>query len=60
MTVMIIEFIRGSILHDVAQVHDGNDVAHIANDIQIVRNEEITQPQSVLQFLEEIENLRSD
>ena len=47
-------------LDDLAEVHDGDPVAHVADDREVVRDEEVGEPQLVLQVGEQVEDLRLD
>ena len=44
--------------HDVAEVHHGHAIADVANDREIVGDEQITQAELLLKVLQEIQNLR--
>ena len=47
-------------LHDLAQVHDGDTVGDVADERQVVRNEEVGQAEVSLQRLEQVDDLRAD
>ena len=50
----------GAVLHQVAEVHDAYGIGNVLNNGQVVRNEEITQISLLLQFLEQVDDLRLD
>ena len=52
--------VTGSGLDDLAQVHDVDPVRHVANDIEVVRDEEVGDPELVLQVSEQVEDLGLD
>jgi hypothetical protein len=54
------EFLRGCILHDVTEIHDGDPVTDVAHDMEVVGNEKITEPKTVLEILEQVDDLRLD
>jgi hypothetical protein len=41
---MIEDFVRRSLLHSNAILHDEDAVTHVVNNAQIVRNEQVTDP----------------
>ena len=43
-----------------AQIHDRHGVAQIADDVQVMRNEKIAQTETLLEFLQEIDDLSLD
>jgi hypothetical protein len=45
---MLVEIVHRRHFHDPAEVHDGNPVAHVADDREIVRDEEVGEPQLTL------------
>src|SRR5260221_275814 len=47
-------------LDDLAEVHDRDAVADVANDRQVVSDEEVRELELVLQLLEEVDDLRLD
>ena len=47
-------------LHDFAQIHHDNPVAHVSHHVEIVRNEQVGQAECVLQGPEQIEHLGLD
>jgi len=51
------EFRRGCCLDNFAQVHDGDAVAHLANNGQIVRDEKISEAQAFAQVLQQQQHL---
>ena len=57
---MLVEIVDRRHLHDPAEVHHRNAVAHVADDREIVRDEEVGEPQLALQVGEQIEDLRPD
>src|SRR6266513_199703 len=46
--------------HDLPEVHDGDPVADVLHDRQVVRDEQVRQPELLLQLLQEVEHLRLD
>ena len=53
----LVELGRRSLLDDLAEVHDGDAVAHVADDAEIVRDEDVGQPAPLLQIPQEVEHL---
>jgi hypothetical protein len=51
------KLIGRGIFHDLAQVHHGNDVADIADHVEIMGDEEITETQPFLKVFEEVQDL---
>src|SRR6266581_4503518 len=49
-----------ALFHHLAMLHDHDPVAERADDLEVVRDEEIAQPLLVLEFPEEIDDLRLD
>ena len=47
-------------LHDPSDVHHRHAVADVLHNAKVVRNEEVGQPQIVLQVFEEVEDLGLD
>ena len=47
-------------LDELAAVHDGDAVAHRADDGEVVRDEQVGEPEVVLQVLQQVEDLRLD
>ena len=45
-------------LDDLAQVHDHHPVGDVADDVQVVRDEHVRQPEVLLQVLQQVEDLR--
>ena len=53
--------LRGrTMLDDLAEVHDRDPVAHVADDAEVVGDEDVGQPVPLLQVLQEVEHLRLD
>ena len=48
------------LLDDLAEVHDDDAPAHVADDAEVVRDEEIGQVELLLQLDEQVEHLRLD
>ena len=46
------------LLNNFAQVHDRDPVRHVANDAEVVCNEQIRQTELVLKVLEQVDDLR--
>ena len=57
---MVEELIGLRQLHDLAQVHDGDAVADVAHDREVVGDEDDRQPQLALQLGEQVDDLRLD
>src|SRR6202051_4127560 len=55
-----IKLARGRGLDDAAEIHDGHALADMLDDRQIMGDEEISQPQLLLQVLQEIDDLGLD
>ena len=51
---------QSRLLDDPAEVHDGDRVGHVADDREVVRDEEVGQVEPVLEAAQEIEDLRLD
>jgi hypothetical protein len=49
---------RRAHLHDAAEVHDRDAVAHVPDDAQVVRDEQVAHRELVLQSLEQVQDLR--
>ena len=47
-------------LHDLPEVHDGDRVAHVGDRGQVVRDEEVGEPELGLQVAEQVQDLRAD
>jgi hypothetical protein len=47
-------------LHDPAEVHHGDPVAHVADHGQVVRDEDVGEPQLLLQLGQQVDDLRLD
>jgi len=52
--------VRGSDLHDAAEIHYGDAAADVLDYRQIVRDEQISEAEFLLQVLEQIDDLRLD
>ncbi len=52
-----VETFRRGLLYDGAQIHDGNPLAEMLHQGQVVRNEQIGQAELLLQILEQIDDL---
>ena len=46
-----------TLLDDLSQVHDGDAVAQVPHHRQVVGDEQVGQPQPVLQFAQEVDDL---
>src|ERR1700730_1946132 len=55
-----IELIHGGYLDDFAQIHDRNPVAHVPDNREVMRNENVGQPELLLKVGQQVENLRLD
>ena len=53
-----VERVRGRELDDLAEVHDHHAVGDVPDDVQVVRDEDVRQPEVVLEVLEQVEDLR--
>ena len=49
-----------TVLDDLAQVHDGDRVAHVGHRGEVVGDEEVRQPEVALQVGEQVQDLRAD
>ena len=47
-------------LDDLAEIHDRDAVGDVANDREVVRDEDVRQPEVALQRLEQVDDLRAD
>src|SRR5439155_3400447 len=56
----VVDGVAGADLHDLPQVHDGHPVGDVAHDREVVGDEEVGQPEAVLQLLEEVDHARLD
>src|SRR3954470_14521853 len=54
------ERVRVGHLHDLAEVHDGDAVAHVAYDAEVVRDEDDREPEVALELLEQVDDLGLD
>jgi hypothetical protein len=57
---VIEQFFGGRILHDVTEIHDGDPVTDVAHHMEVVGDEKITEPETILEFLEKVDDLRLD
>src|SRR5581483_8788632 len=57
---VLVDLISVGDLDDLASVHDGDAPGDVPNDREVVRDEQIRQPQPVLEVLEEVHDLRPD
>ena len=55
-----IEQVRGADLDQLAEVHDADPVADVAHDRQVVRDEQVGQPELLAQLDQEVEDLGLD
>ena len=55
-----VELARAGELHDPAEVHHRDPVADVAHDRQVVGDEQVGQPESVLEPLEQVDDLGLD
>src|SRR3984893_14231027 len=55
-----VELIHGGYLDDFAQIHDRNPVAHVPDNREVMRNENVGQPELLLKVGQQVENLRLD
>jgi len=55
-----VEFLGGPDLTELAKVHDGDPVAYLVDDRQIVGDEEVGEPKLLAQLREQVEHLRLD
>ena len=56
----LVHVVAAADLHDLAEVHHGDPVGHVADDGQIVSDEDVREPELPLQRLEQVDHLRSD
>ena len=54
-----VDRLGGPDLAQLAQVHDRDPVAHVPHDTQVVRDEQVRQPEVLLQSREQIDDLRA-
>jgi hypothetical protein len=54
------ELVRRSYLDHFAEVHDGDPVADVADDGQVVGDEDVGEPQLVLEIGEQVDDLGLD
>ena len=57
---ILVEDLGRSHLHDPPQVHDRDVVTDVGHDIEVVGDEEIGQPESFLQVLQQVDDLGLD
>jgi len=57
---MFIEVLIFCQFHNPAEIHDGNPVAHVPDNAQIVGNEEIRQAEGLLKLFQQIQYLSLD
>ncbi len=55
-----VDLLRVGDLHDPAEVHHSDPVGDVAHDGQVVRDEDVGQPELVLQVLEQVDDLGLD
>ena len=55
-----VEIGRAALLHDLPQIHNGYAMAEVADDREVVGDEQIGQPQFPLQLLQQVDDLRPD
>ena len=53
----LVELVGARVLDDLAQIHDRDPVGHVANDAEVVGDEEIGQAELVLNVLEQVDDL---
>ena len=53
---MLVDVVPGADLHDLAQVHHGDPVGDVPDDRQVVRDEQVGQPELVLQVLQQVDH----
>ena len=52
------QLLGGAVFGDLAQVHDGDSIAHQSHHAEVVADEEIGETAFLLQFVQEVEDLR--
>src|SRR3954471_2454921 len=57
---MLVDRVRVALLDDLPEVHHRDPVAHPPDDSEIVGDEEVREPELLLQVLEQVEDLRLD
>src|SRR4051794_6573603 len=57
---ILVKLIRRRDLDDPAEIHDGDPVRDVADDGEVVRDEEVRQLELVLELLEQVDDLRLD
>ncbi len=55
---VFVDLLRGRELDDAAQVHDGYAAANMLHHMQVVRDEQIAQPELFLKIAEKVHDLR--
>ena len=55
-----VESVAGSEFDDLAEIHDGDAMAHSADDGEVVGDEEIGEAEAILKLLEEVDDLGLD
>ena len=56
----LVEDVHRRLLDDHAEVHDGDPVRDVADDAEIVRDEDVGEPELVLEVVEEVDDLGLD
>ncbi len=57
---LLVEVVALGELHRVTEVHDHHAVRDVADDVQIVRDEDVGEAELALEVLEQVEDLRLD
>jgi hypothetical protein len=57
---VVVDLISGAGLHDFAQVHDGDAVADVLDDGEVVGDEEVGEREFLLELFEEVDDLCLD
>jgi len=57
---LVEQFFGRCILHDVTEVHDSDPVTDVAHHMEVMRDEKVSEPESTLEFLEQVDDLGLD
>ena len=55
-----VQIIGRSELHDIAEVHNGDTVADVLDDVEVMRNKEERQSELLLQVMQQVDDLGLD
>src|SRR5215207_1026032 len=54
------DFAPAACLHDAAEIHDGNPVAHVLDDTEVVADHDVGEAKRFLQFQQQVDDLGTD